>query len=821
MQLHTIILLCGPSCCGKTFYAKNHLIPGLKRLAGGFPLNIQYLSSDDLRLEILGDPAMNLRDQGNSQRLRFTSQAAFRRLEFQLEQVTAFPVNAEFVIVDTTALDADFRNAMIAIARKNHYNIDLVLFDLPTREYNRYAGGAGYVRDHVRRLRTEVFPNLGSAQYGQVVRVRDRENPPAVEAIDDFSLYRRCHYADTAAIVGDIHGCLDALLEIEKAAGNLPLIVLGDVIDKGPDSLGVLRHMRANPARYPLFVLGNHERYVHRYLAGENKESPAHDYYTSIPQYAGNAEFAELVAWYVAEAVPFVKMRDAVYVTHAPCENRHIGKLDKVSLRQQRYMPVADDLLERVYGEADRGHPTHIFGHIAMDRPLEYGNKIGLDTGGVYGNAFSWWHWGKVRSVAAAATHSVNRLLEVDAPEKDFGPLEPHEEQRVEYAVRQRINFVSGTIAPTASDRERGKIEPIETAIARFRSGGVDVIHAQKKYMGSRCEAYISRDPAECMLTSRNGFRIRQLHTGDGETIRDLTPVYEAILAQPKIATIFERFPDADTLVLDGELMPWYAMGKPLIESQYRVIERAAGSEFELLRQTGFEELLEAERGGELFAAYTADPRVPDSTVNPNKKATFKLLRNYRHVPIAEMESYLGVYRRQLDLYGTAREVEYCPFDILKIIHRDGSETLFRDMPVAERYGMVARDEGLLVDLRDETQVAELVAHFASLAEDTEGLVLKCNRPGRSRVSMLKVRNERYLTLIYGFDYLEPGKYASLVEKKHVTRKLAVANREYDLGWELVSIPRREITPENAEYRRVLSSLIFEERKETELDPRL
>jgi len=30
--LHTIILLCGPSCCGKTFFAKNHLIPGLRNL---------------------------------------------------------------------------------------------------------------------------------------------------------------------------------------------------------------------------------------------------------------------------------------------------------------------------------------------------------------------------------------------------------------------------------------------------------------------------------------------------------------------------------------------------------------------------------------------------------------------------------------------------------------------------------------------------------------------------------------------------------------------------------------------------------------------
>jgi hypothetical protein len=100
-------------------------------------------------------------------------------------------------------------------------------------------------------------------------------------------------------------------------------------------------------------------------------------------------------------------------------------------------------------------------------------------------------------------------------------------------------------------------------------------------------------------------------------------------------------------------------------------------------------------------------------------------------------------------------------------------------------------------------------------------VVIKCNAPGKSKVNALKVRNENYLTIIYGHDYLEPAKNAALIRKKNVARKLRIANREYELGWDLVEIPRKDIHADNPDYQRILAGLIFEERKETVLDPRL
>lgn len=61
--------------------------------------------------------------------------------------------------------------------------------------------------------------------------------------------------------IGDIHGCLTPLrLLIDRLPPDETLIFLGDYIDRGPDSVGVLHYLqrltRERPCR---FLVGNHE----------------------------------------------------------------------------------------------------------------------------------------------------------------------------------------------------------------------------------------------------------------------------------------------------------------------------------------------------------------------------------------------------------------------------------------------------------------------------------------------------------------------------------------------------------------------------------
>lgn len=83
-----------------------------------------------------------------------------------------------------------------------------------------------------------------------------------------------------AYAVGDIHGRLDLLdrllAAIEEDIGKRPprktmLIFLGDLIDRGPDSRGVVERLRTfrHDQMRPYFLAGNHEEVLLRLLAGE------------------------------------------------------------------------------------------------------------------------------------------------------------------------------------------------------------------------------------------------------------------------------------------------------------------------------------------------------------------------------------------------------------------------------------------------------------------------------------------------------------------------------------------------------------------------
>lgn len=76
--------------------------------------------------------------------------------------------------------------------------------------------------------------------------------------------------------IGDVHGCLDQLLALEAAivadaaaiAGEKWLVMLGDYIDRGPDSAGVIAHLLMPPPAgfRRLCLRGNHEQMMLDFL---------------------------------------------------------------------------------------------------------------------------------------------------------------------------------------------------------------------------------------------------------------------------------------------------------------------------------------------------------------------------------------------------------------------------------------------------------------------------------------------------------------------------------------------------------------------------
>src|SRR5947209_8507324 len=72
--------------------------------------------------------------------------------------------------------------------------------------------------------------------------------------------------------IGDIHGCsraLDALIEAIRPAPLDEIVTLGDYVDRGPDTPGVLDRLIALGSRCRLVpLLGNHDQLMLEALGG-------------------------------------------------------------------------------------------------------------------------------------------------------------------------------------------------------------------------------------------------------------------------------------------------------------------------------------------------------------------------------------------------------------------------------------------------------------------------------------------------------------------------------------------------------------------------
>lgn len=73
--------------------------------------------------------------------------------------------------------------------------------------------------------------------------------------------------------IGDIHGCLDqlqGLLDKVAPGHDDRLVFLGDYVDRGTDSPGVIDYLLGLQEKLPdtVFLKGNHEQMLLRYLAG-------------------------------------------------------------------------------------------------------------------------------------------------------------------------------------------------------------------------------------------------------------------------------------------------------------------------------------------------------------------------------------------------------------------------------------------------------------------------------------------------------------------------------------------------------------------------
>jgi serine/threonine protein phosphatase 1 len=201
-------------------------------------------------------------------------------------------------------------------------------------------------------------------------------------------------------VIGDIHGCLEQLRQLHAAIAedmarrppvSALLLHLGDYIDFGPDSAGVVALLASGPpvaGLQTINLMGDHERTVLQALSGESAAA------TDWLHVGGDAA---LRSWGIAADTPRGEWRARLPAAHIvfldglAIDHRegsylfvHAGIRPGIPLDSQ----IEDDLLgirqSFLASEQDFG-TIIVHGHSASPSPTIRANRIGIDTGAGHG----------------------------------------------------------------------------------------------------------------------------------------------------------------------------------------------------------------------------------------------------------------------------------------------------------------------------------------------------------------------------------------------------------------------------------------------------
>jgi diadenosine tetraphosphatase ApaH/serine/threonine PP2A family protein phosphatase len=204
-------------------------------------------------------------------------------------------------------------------------------------------------------------------------------------------------------IIGDVHGCIDELRKLLELLGyedqglkppeGRKLVFLGDLVDRGPDSPGVLRVvMNLVQAGCALCVPGNHDNRLLRTLRGRNTQQ-THGLAETLEQlHREPPTFITAVEAFLA-SLPSHYLLDGgrLVVAHAGMP-RHLQGRDTPRARDFALYGATTGELDE-YGMPIRGNwaadyhgrAVVVYGHTPLAEPIWLNRTINIDTGCVFG----------------------------------------------------------------------------------------------------------------------------------------------------------------------------------------------------------------------------------------------------------------------------------------------------------------------------------------------------------------------------------------------------------------------------------------------------
>lgn len=808
----SLVALIGPSGSGKSTFARKHF------------LRSEVISSDACRALVADDE--------NDQT---ATGDAFDVLYYIARKRLAA---GRFTVIDATNVRPEDRKRLVELAREYHVLPAAIVFDLPERvcqERNAARPDRDFgphvirnqqqaMRKSLRGLEREGFRNF------TVLKSAEDVEAATIERTKVWNDRRDEH--GPFDLIGDVHGCRDELVTLLEHLGYVvggtrevpdvrapegrKAVFVGDLVDRGPDSPGVLRlvmHMVGNGTA--MCVPGNHDVKLQRKLAGREVRV-THGLAETLEQLQSEPDqFKREVASFIDALVSHYVLDDGkLVVAHAglkqELQGRTSGRVREFALYGETTGETDDFGLPIRYDWARdyRGPAMVVYGHTPVPEPEWINRTICIDTGCVFGGKLSALRYPEKELVSVPAAR------EYYAPAKPLIPVEEtataHEreatvldiedvsgkrviETRVfrtvtireensiaalevmsRFAIDPRwLVYLPPTMAPPETAKSGDLLERPQEAMDFYLQEGVTSLVCEEKHMGSRAVIVLCRD----IDAAKRRFGIGDdgrgvIYTRTARRFFNDRALEDTVLDRLDLAMqrsgLWQEL-QSDWIILDTELLPWSAKAQELLREQYAPTGAAAthalGAASTWLSAA-------AERGIEVQAWQTRnESRLEDAT------------------------RFVDAYRRYCWPVDGIDDLKIAPFHVLAC---EGIVGLERDhrwhLDIASR---LASADGALfrltryrfVDLTDGASASAAAQWWESLtAEGGEGMVIKPTeglaRGKRGLVQpAIKCRGREYLRIIYGPEYTQPQNLDRL-RQRGLRTKQSLAIREFALGLE-------------------------------------
>ncbi|MFI6897068.1 polynucleotide kinase-phosphatase [Streptomyces sp. NPDC050256] len=816
----SLVVLIGASGSGKSTFARGHFKP------------TEIISSDFCRGLVADDE----NDQS-------ASRDAFDVLHYIAGKRLAA---GRLTVVDATNVQSESRRQLVQLAREHDVLPIAIVLDLPEEVcLARNAGRpdrADMPRHVVQRHRRELRRSLRGLEregFRKVHILRTEEEAEHAEVVLERRYNDLRHLTGPFDIIGDIHGCSS---ELETLLGKLgyvdgahpegrTAVFVGDLVDRGPDSPGVLRRVMSMVSDgNALCVPGNHENKLGRYLKGR-KVQQTHGLAETIEQLeredTRDPEFRGRVREFIDGLVSHYVLDDGkLVVCHAGLPEKYHGRTSGRVRSHALYGDTTGETDEfglpvrYPWAEDYRGRATVVYGHTPVPTTSWINNTICLDTGAVFGGKMTALRWPERELVDVPAEqvwYEPVKPLTTEAPggregrpldladvqgrriveTRHMGRVAVREENAAaalevmsRFAVDPRLlAYLPPTMAPTATSQKEGYLEHPAEAFAQYRADGVDKVVCEEKHMGSRAVALVCRDAEAARARFGTGdFGTGDLGTGDfgkggptgalhtrtGRPFLDDPALTETVLGRLRQAVtaagLWEEW-DTDWVLLDAELMPWSLKAAGLLRSQYAAVGAASGAVFPTAT-------------GALAAAAARGVDVGALAERQRGRAE-------------DAAAFTEAYRRYCWSTEGLDGVRLAPFQILAVQGRSlasvphDEQLAWLDRLVEhDPTGLLQVTRRLVVDTADEASVRSGVDWWLEMTgRGGEGMVVKplgaLVRDGKDRLVQpgIKVRGREYLRIIYGPEYTRPENLDRL-RGRFLGHKRSLALREYALGLE-------------------------------------